>query len=195
MTVLWSDMRTESVAVEVGGVQVGGGALRRRCRVWGCAAGFLVVILTGCGRDSHPAARKGRLNVLLIVVDDLRPDLGSYGHPVVRSENIDRLATLGATLGQAIPNFWFGIILAAFFAVNLRWFPATGYTPLTESVFEWLQSITLPAVALGLSASPPLLGRRAPRWLAFYSRTTFGPPGHRGCQLAASSSSMHSRTH
>ena len=31
---------------------------------------------------------------------------------------IDRLATLGATIGQAIPNFWFGIIMVAVFAVN-----------------------------------------------------------------------------
>ncbi len=65
----------------------------------------------------------------------------------------DRLATLGATISQAIPNFWFGLILVAFFAVNLRWFPATGFTPLSESPWEWLRSVTLPAVALGLSAS------------------------------------------
>lgn len=66
---------------------------------------------------------------------------------------IDRVATFGATLGQAIPNFWFGILLVAFFAVNLRWFPATGFTPITESPWEWLRSITLPSLALGLSSS------------------------------------------
>lgn len=66
---------------------------------------------------------------------------------------IDRLATFGATLGQAIPNFWFGILLVAFFAVSLRWFPATGFTPLTTSPWEWLRSVTLPALALGLSSS------------------------------------------
>jgi len=66
---------------------------------------------------------------------------------------IDRLATLGATIGQAIPNFWFGILLAAFFAVHLRWFPATGFTPLSVSPWEWLRSLTLPALALGLSSS------------------------------------------
>lgn len=66
---------------------------------------------------------------------------------------VDRLATLGATIGQAIPNFWFGLILVALFAVNLRWFPATGFTPLSASPWDWLRSVTLPAVALGLSAS------------------------------------------
>ncbi|WP_256432924.1 ABC transporter permease [Martelella soudanensis] len=69
---------------------------------------------------------------------------------------IDRLATVGATLGQAIPNFWFGILLAAGFAVTLRWFPATGFTPINVSPWEWLRSITLPAVALGLSTSAAL---------------------------------------
>ena len=66
---------------------------------------------------------------------------------------IDRVATFGATLGQAIPNFWFGILLVAYFAVNLRWFPATGFVPITTSPWEWLRSITLPALALGLSSS------------------------------------------
>ena len=66
---------------------------------------------------------------------------------------VDRVATLGATIGQAIPNFWFGLILVALFAVNLRWFPATGFTPISASPLEWLRSVTLPAVALGLSSS------------------------------------------
>lgn len=66
---------------------------------------------------------------------------------------IDRLATFGATIGQAIPNFWFGIMLAAVFAVGLRWFPATGYVPFSDDPWQWLRSITLPALALGLSTS------------------------------------------
>lgn len=66
---------------------------------------------------------------------------------------VDRFATIGATIGQAIPNFWFGLILVALFAVNLRWFPATGFTPLSVSAFGWLKSITLPAIALGLASS------------------------------------------
>ena len=66
---------------------------------------------------------------------------------------IDRLATVGATIGQAIPNFWFGLLLVAIFAVNLRLFPATGFTPISTSPWEWLRSVTLPALALGLSSS------------------------------------------
>ena len=66
---------------------------------------------------------------------------------------VDRFATLGATFGQAVPNFWLGLILAAVFAVKLRWFPATGFTPLTESPLSWIRSLTLPSLALGLSSS------------------------------------------
>ena len=66
---------------------------------------------------------------------------------------IDRLSTLGATFGQAVPNFWLGLILAAIFAVKLRWFPATGFTSLTQSPIEWVRSITLPSLALGFSSS------------------------------------------
>lgn len=66
---------------------------------------------------------------------------------------IDRFATISATFGQAVPNFWFGLILVAIFAVSLRLFPATGFVPFSQSPWEWLRSVTLPAVALGLSSS------------------------------------------
>jgi iduronate 2-sulfatase len=42
---------------------------------------------------TSPAAR--RKNVLFIAVDDLRPELGCYGHPIVKSPNIDSLAKDG----------------------------------------------------------------------------------------------------
>jgi len=40
-----------------------------------------------------------RPNILLIYVDDLGyGDLGSFGHPVIQTPNIDRLASEGMTL-------------------------------------------------------------------------------------------------
>jgi Arylsulfatase A and related enzymes len=44
---------------------------------------------------------KTRPNVLFIVVDDLRPELGCYGNPIVKSPNIDRLAATGTVFLNA----------------------------------------------------------------------------------------------
>jgi peptide/nickel transport system permease protein len=33
----------------------------------------------------------------------------------------------GSIIGLAIPDFWFGLLLIVGFAVNLGWFPPTGY--------------------------------------------------------------------
>ena len=44
---------------------------------------------------------KGQYNVLFIVVDDLRPLLGCYGHPEIHTPNIDRLAQRGTLFNRA----------------------------------------------------------------------------------------------
>ena len=42
-----------------------------------------------------------RLNVLFLMSDDMRPDLGCYGHPTVRSPNLDALAAAGVRFDRA----------------------------------------------------------------------------------------------
>ena len=46
-------------------------------------------------------ADEGKYNVLFIAVDDLRPTLGCYGAPVIRTPNIDRLAARGTLFRRA----------------------------------------------------------------------------------------------
>ena len=48
---------------------------------------------------AFPGAQAAQPNILLIYVDDLGyGDLGSYGHPVIRTPNIDKLADDGLRL-------------------------------------------------------------------------------------------------
>lgn len=54
-----------------------------------------LMVATALGQE------KPRLNVLFIAVDDLRPELGCYGHPLIRSPSIDRLARQGLVFTRA----------------------------------------------------------------------------------------------
>jgi len=63
----------------------------------------LIMILTiiGCGQSKKLSEHKRKPNVLFIAIDDLRPELGCYGHNIVQSPNIDRLAKEGVLFNRA----------------------------------------------------------------------------------------------
>lgn len=64
---------------------------------------------------------------------------------------IDRLATVGASIGVALPYFWVGMILVLIFAINTRILPATSYVPLTTSPIDWFRHLIIPALALAIA--------------------------------------------
>jgi len=51
------------------------------------------------------AAAPPRLNVLFIISDDLRPELGAYGNKIIKTPNIDALAARGMRFGRAFAQF------------------------------------------------------------------------------------------
>ena len=54
-------------------------------------------------------------------------------------------------MGIAVPNFWFAMLLVLFFAINLRWFSAGGFSGWDAGFWYGIKSLTLPAIALALT--------------------------------------------
>lgn len=79
------------------------------------------------------------LGTVLGVFSALRPD-----------GILDRILKVVSMVFFALPGFWFSLMLVIWFALDLKWFPAVGYVPFTQSPGGWLLSITLPSVSLAL---------------------------------------------
>lgn len=63
---------------------------------------LLAVSLAWSGAEAAPQeGDRPRPNVLMIAVDDLRPQLGCLGDPVIKTPNIDRLAGRGIAFSRA----------------------------------------------------------------------------------------------
>ena len=65
---------------------------------------------------------------------------------VRRYSAVDNISTFLALLGQAMPNFWFGIMLIIIFGVWLQWLPISG-------AGSW-QHLVLPTITLGTGILP-----------------------------------------
>ena len=65
---------------------------------------FMVWVFAGLAIMGGHAAAAERPNVLLILVDDLKPSFGAYGDEFVHSPNLDRLASRGTLFNAAYCN-------------------------------------------------------------------------------------------
>ena len=68
---------------------------------------------------------------------------------VYQGSNIDRLALGVAVAGQALPNFFFALVLMMIFSIQLRWLPVSGSD-------TWAHYV-MPVIALGYYVTPPLM--------------------------------------
>jgi len=60
---------------------------------------FLLQLIFAC-QNKNTIDENQKLNVLFLIADDLNCDLGTYGHPLVISPNIDKLAENGILFGN-----------------------------------------------------------------------------------------------
>ena len=63
---------------------------------------------------------------------------------------LDVTTTIVSQIGVTIPDFWLGILLVLAFSLGLGWLPPSGYTAFSESPWDWLQHMILPAVTAGI---------------------------------------------
>lgn len=62
---------------------------------------------------------------------------------------IDRAALAVAVVGQALPTFFFALVLIIIFSINLRWLPVSGSD-------TWWHYV-MPTIALGYYVTPPMM--------------------------------------
>ncbi len=63
---------------------------------------FCTLVISGCKENTiKPPTQKSKPNVLFIAIDDLRPELGSYGSEIAITPNLDALAESGLRFENA----------------------------------------------------------------------------------------------
>ncbi|QWT24729.1 ABC transporter permease [Subtercola sp. PAMC28395] len=68
----------------------------------------------------------------------------------------DQIIRVISIAGIAMPSFWLAILLIKTFALDWGWFPSGGYVNPGDSLSGWLQSMWLPALALGVPVGASL---------------------------------------
>jgi arylsulfatase A-like enzyme len=67
---------------------------------------FWLCLLIACGSPAFPpTAGQPKYNVLFIMSDDMRPELGAYGNKLIKTPNLDKLASWGVRFDQAYVQY------------------------------------------------------------------------------------------
>jgi ABC-type dipeptide/oligopeptide/nickel transport system permease component len=100
--------------------------------------------VVGLIRERLPATLE--LTVAALVIAMLVAIPAGIVSAVRRGTVLDRIMMIGAVAGQAVPIFWFALLLIFFFGVQLRWFPVFGHGTLAHLV---LPAVSLATIILG----------------------------------------------
>ncbi|ARQ69083.1 ABC transporter permease [Streptomyces marincola] len=68
----------------------------------------------------------------------------------------DQLIRVVSLTGVAAPSFWLALLMIQYGAVELGWFPTGGYINPNDSFTGWLETMTMPALALSLPVAAQL---------------------------------------
>jgi len=123
---------------------------------------WLTGVLTGDMGDSYTKSQsvsdlvlsRASVTLSLVIVTVLVTTVIAVVVGMVSARNrgwIDQVLQGGAVLGTALPGFWIALVLVTIFAVNLKWFPATGYVAFAKDPAGWAMSLALPVAALAVA--------------------------------------------
>jgi len=70
-----------------------------------------------------------------------------------RGRITDGVSRVVALLGLSIPNFWLGTLLILFVSLVLHWLPPVGFVSLLDNPWLGIQTLILPALALGTAVA------------------------------------------
>jgi peptide/nickel transport system permease protein len=89
--------------------------------------------------------------IAIVVAGAIGIALGLWA--AARRGAVDNAVRPFTVLGFAVPNFIVAILLITVFAINLRWFPATGWVSFSSDPAGWARSMVLPVAALSVAAA------------------------------------------
>jgi arylsulfatase A-like enzyme len=123
---------------------------RRRFIQAGAAGAAGAALLPTVGCDSDASGEDGQLNVLLLIIDSVRPDfVGAYGAPRIQTPNIDALAAGSLRFNRAFPEAMVTIPARRSIFTSKRIFPfrnhkvipelgtSPGWAPITDNEHTW----------------------------------------------------------
>ena len=97
------------------------------------AAGASLLPVLGCSSGDGAAASDDELNVLVVIMDTLRPDhVGVYGSPQVQTPTIDALASRGVRFTRAFPEAMVTVPARRSIFSSKRIFPYRNWEPNEE---------------------------------------------------------------